>query len=423
MHLVLRNILFFFILFISFEAFGLREQGAAGLGNAEAGVYGILQLCYLLVLIAFTTLHFIFYKDIFLQDGLSKSIHLVFILIIVELVFSIFNAISTGYSLGAVFHNLYSLKFYLVFFFITFWYVDIDSLIEMYDTLLYTGIISAVLFLIYIYVYEFPSLIKKLESDEIGRELRYLLPTGMLIAIAMNYQIAKMIYKGFTPLGFIITIVLFWAVFYQMHRNVHLSLMGVAATLFHQFYFSKMKRWIRISAYSIIVLAIVYYVQNIINNEESVVAATVNEVSNGSGGIGIRMAIMANSALYISQHAPIFGIGYLWQDFDLLSMMQTLLVLAPTNDNSYTNVLMVFGFSGILVFGYLLYCMFKALSSISKSIDSNVQVLYLTIRLSLVFILISGLGTDNFLAYNSTIIFVILFSSLNVINKYLYASK
>lgn len=423
MAIYLRNILLVFILFIAFEAFGLREQGSAGLGNESAGLYGILQLVFLFVLLIFMLLYFVFYKDIFLQDSLSYAIHCLFILIGVELLAGILTSVKGLYSIGSLLHNLYALKFYLVFFFIAFWYRDIESVKQLFDILFYTAVFSAVLFFIYVYIYEFPSLIRRLPSEELGRELRFIIPTSMLITFGMCYQIAKLIYRGFSWFNFAIAVLLFWGVFIEMHRNVHLGLLVVAAAIFHQFFFKKLKPKIQISVYVIIAVVICYYIGNIINKENSVVALTVNEVANASGNIGIRMALLANSSVYVLHNAPFLGIGYLWEDFDFTSMVRTLLVLAPTNDNSYTNILIVFGFLGVAVYLYLIIAMFKSLAKMAKHPDKEIAILHLTIKTCFIYVLVSGFGSDNFMTYNSTIIFVILFSAQNVINNYLYAEK
>ncbi len=419
----LRNILFVFILFISFDAFGLREQGEGGLGNSNAGIYGILQLLFLGVLLVFMAFHFIFYRDIFLKDALSVAIHLLFLLFVVEFLASAMKSISGQYPFGGLMHNVYALKYYLVFFYITFWYRDAFSITEMFNTLLYAAVFSSSLFFIFVYVHEFPSLIQKLPSEELGRELRFVLPTSMLMAFGVCYQIAKFVYKKITVLGIAITLLLFWGVFIQMHRNVHLGLLALGAALFHQFFLRRVRLGYRIALYSIVGVVLVYYLSSIINKENSVVAMTVNEVTNASGNIGIRMALLANSSVYVYHNAPLLGIGYLWEDFDFTSMVRTLLVLAPTNDNSYTNILIVFGFFGIVIYTYLIATMFKSLSRVSKTVNPDIQVLHLTIKLVLIFILVSGFGTDNFMTYNSVVMFVILFSALNSINNYLYAEK
>jgi hypothetical protein len=411
MGIYLRNITWFFILFIGFEALGLREQGASGLGNQSAGVYSILQLIFLLVLFVSPVIYLTYFSQIRISDHLSLSIHLLFLFFIAELALNIIS--SGGYPLPKLLYNFYSLKYYLVFFFIMTWYPDIDSLKQLMKGTGIAALAAALVFLVFVFVYEFPSVIMKVTSDQMGRELRYLVPMGMLITFGLCFQLAAIVYKGFTWGRVLTGGVLLLAVYMQLHRNVHLGLLIILFMVVHKIFLSKQDKWIRWGVYSIIALAFFLFVKDILDNSESIIAQSVEEVTTDGGGIGIRVAVLVNSFNYVMANAPVTGIGFVWQDFDIYTIIQELFVLAPTNDNAYTNVLLCFGIAGVLLFGYLIFSMFRTIGKLRKTADKDVQVMRYTIQLSLVFILVSGFGSDNFIAYNSVIVFVILIGVLN----------
>lgn len=418
MNVYVRMITWFFLIFIGFEALGLREQGASGLGNQSAGIYGFLQIAFLLILFISPVIYFTYLSKIKLTGHLSVAIHLIFFLFIIELCLNSFSL--GGYPVSRLLYNFYSLKYYLVFFFISLWYRDMPSLKELMDVLLVAAVISAVVFLFFAFVYEFPSVIKKLTSDQIGRELRFLVPMGMLMAYGLFYQVAQIIYLGKTPTRIITTAILLFAVFMQLHRNVHFALLVILIMILHKLFFTRQKLWIKSIVYGIACVIAVFVVQNLLSNSESVVSQSVQEASTDGGGIGIRVAVLTNSFDYVVAKAPLLGIGFVWQDFDIYTIIEDLFVLAPTNDNAYTNVLLCFGFIGLILFTYLIFSLYKALSNLKKTVSKNVQVFRYTNLLALTYTLITAFGSDNFIAYNSVFIFVVIIAVLNNLNRFVH---
>ncbi len=417
-------IFWFIILFTSFEGFGLRTESWGGLGGSSLGWFGLLQLIVLgASLITPFLLKLRFFFDQNRTMGLAAGLLLFLLpLILFQSIFA--TIISDEVSLTEVFSNFIKMKYMFLYFIFVYLLTRSNGIRIAIKTFLFSAILSVVVEF-YIIITGFESAVTKiLISNTLGREFRLLLPTSMLMTFAYFYLLTKSKVK-FNPLVLGGTLMLFIGVATQMHRTVLIAILLTTIFAFVKLFRFRFKSVINIFLLLVVLLVGIIAISNksgiSLDKIALITTETNKEISDKSGNFGVRFYLPINSLKYVTQNYLILGTGLNWEkmdESDFVSYLNLKYFAAPTYDSGYNNIIVIFGITGVFVFLFLFYRLFKVLNNINKG-EYNVQIKNLanSAVFTLLFLMLFGISSDTFILQNASVIFIFIVALTYVIES------
>lgn len=406
------------------EGLGLRKVLGGGIGTGTFGLFFFLQILIIIIL-----LFPFFFRDKQLIYGktnvLYKPILLLFILFIISILYSIFQVIIVPGTATKILYNISNLKYYLLFFLIIHWIENIEQLKYFLKGLVILGFIASIVVLLSLISgnTNFTTITSE-TTNEIGRAFRLMIPTEMLILYSLFIMFSKNLYQNtskFAIYNYLLMFILFATFIMQMHRNVLASFFIVIIIV--AFYTPKIKITKRISKFIILFLLCLFFISLLAFIKQDITDITntyvysKSEFDSQQGNLWFRLMTLINTVNYVLKNNFLLGIGFNWKDTDFLTYYVDQFSLGPTNDNSYTNIFIVYGLSGIIIYFYLFIKLFRSFFTlIIKTKDAFIRYISYANLLFLISILLIGFGSDNFIIYSNTTMFVVLFAVAYLVN-------
>jgi hypothetical protein len=136
---------------------------------------------------------------------------------------------------------------------------------------------------------------------------------------------------------------------------------------------------------------------------------------NNTGSASGLNNLVLNSFNYVLNNYLLICVGLNWERLtNFLFYLKYSFIAGPTFDSGYANIIITYGIIGLVFYFYLIFNLLKILNSIKLS--NNNFVLAKTLKYLLIFIIFNSIGSDNFLIYNSALLFSFLISITYFIN-------
>jgi hypothetical protein len=414
---LIKKIIWFLVLFSSFEGFGLRAQSWGGLGLSPIGWFGILQLLTILIAILYP---FIYKTNYFNRKGLlGTPILLVYLLIVIIVIQSLIQSILFHvFPLEEIIRNLIKIRYvFFYFLFVSLMRTERDIKISL-QVIVFSSLVSVIIaFIFIIFNIDAVSIVKS-TSNYAGKEFRVIMPTGILISFAYFYSLSNLRTKY--KLNYLLLMLFsFLGILIQLHRNVIISLFLVSLFAFMVIFGLKFKRIISsLFVIGILILG-VYFVFKMISYRPDLILnnylQTKQEILSNEGNFGVRTYLVVNSIDYVYENYFILGVGLNWERMtDYKDYIYYRFLAGPNLDSGYHNIIIIYGLLGILVYLFLFY---RIIMVNIRNILSKKKDIYLshTILFSFIYILLTAISQDNFMLYSSTIIFIYIIAVSYVI--------
>lgn len=400
-----------FILFVSFEGFGLRNPSWGGLGYSNLGWFGTLQL--LTIMACFTSLFRIKRFNFFeLSSSLGKiMLCFQFLLVIVffQTIFQYFIGLDDFIS---TLSNIVKLKYVLLYFLFIFLLKKengLDMAIQMINVAAIFS--SCVVIAVALFGVQLEA-IQLSVSNSSFRLFRILLPTGSLIAFSFFYYLSAWnLYKKNSYA--LLTIICSIALLAQMHRTVLLATIIVVCLGLILMLENRVKSILRTLTVMLFFACALWISLQSAGYELNYIYSLI-DVGSGDNieSSGVRYLLPFNSLLYVIKNYLIFGVGLDWATIVDESAYRALSVYyaTPTYDSGYNNVIVIFGLLGASVYAAMIYNVSRSLFSALRASDGPLKLILLAALLSWLNSLIMGVSSDAFLLQNRAVMFIFILS-------------
>lgn len=399
--------LYFFILFFSFDAFGLKPYELGRYAGSMYGIFNLLSIGLMIFLLLYVPKHLKIFKS-----PIGKAIFLVGLLI------AFYTALEIVQGRISKLANLLVLKSYILFF-TTLVVYEKAGLDKLWNLLKLISLICSLIAIVVV-VLNIPDLsIHVSKSSETG-DSGVLMPTGPVIAFGM-FAFLTSYFKKKRTLDLVFVLLCMGACFIQQHKGIIVSM---AFTLFLSYAINK-----RINLKSIIggfaLIVVAYFVLSILLSKSGF---SVNELIEeftqmGSGGHSddtamLRFLMLGNAYNYVITHYGL-GIGLNWQEYDVVEYVNNAFTMSPTMDSGYYNIIIMFGVYGIIVYLYCFVSTFRVLNRERKRADIGLQEQIYTNSLFVLFIyiLMTSISGEFFILDESPVFYITLALSLIVSSR------
>lgn len=399
--------LYFFILFFSFDAFGLKPYELGRYAGSMYGIFNLLSIGLMIFLLLYVPKHLKIFKS-----PIGKAIFLVGLLI------AFYTALEIVQGRISKLANLLVLKSYILFF-TTLVVYEKAGLDKLWNLLKLISLICSLIAIVVV-VLNIPDLsIHVSKSSETG-DSGVLMPTGPVIAFGM-FAFLTSYFKKKRTLDLVFVLLCMGACFIQQHKGIIVSM---AFTLFLSYAINK-----RINLKSIIggfaLIVVAYFVLSILLSKSGF---SVNELIEeftqmGSGGHSddtamLRFLMLGNAYNYVITHYGL-GVGLNWQEYDVVEYVNNAFTMSPTMDSGYYNIIIMFGVYGIIVYLYCFVSTFRVLNRERKRADIGLQEQIYTNSLFVLFIyiLMTSISGEFFILDESPVFYITLALSLIVSSR------
>lgn len=406
-------IIWFLLLFTSFEGFGLRTESWGGLGISGLGWYGAMQLLVLGILLI---VPFLFKLNYFFDPkrrmGLPSK--LILLLLLIALMQScIVSLFSNDITIYQIFTNFIKMKYVLMYFIFVYLLSRRNGINIALNSIAISALISSgILLYIVIAGVELPA-VKILTSNTIGREFRILLPTGMLISAGFFYMLINFRFKSNALVYLVGVFVCLIPIVLQMHRTILTTFFLTIIYSILKLYRFSIKNTILLILLSSVVVFGVLTVLNEINYSPDKIIDSANSASDDigslSGTFGTRVFLPFNSLSYVAKNYFIFGIALNWEEMlDYSEYIDNQFVAGPTLDSSINNIIIVYGILGVIVYTFAFIRLFSVFNYLIKNGNNRIKMSVYPLFFLFVFMILSCISTDNFIVSNATFFFTFI---------------
>lgn len=397
-------ILLVVVLFFNYDAFGLKPED---LGRYKGSIYGLFSLAS----IGLTLLSCLFISK---RCSLVKSsagrclLYLFLLLVMISVQFAV--QLRTGQALMKSAVNILSFKSIFVAFFILFIYQQL-GLKQLWSVL--TGAAtacSAIALFVVLLGIDGTSIITTRNALIATGDFRTIIPANTFIAFGFISYLSEYLHRRNTA-SLICGLVCLGACFIQLHRSVVVTifLILVLAVLMNmQFKARNIKFLVFLIIIMIVGLGVLlrganYSFASLFDVFE---ATSISMSTTGDKSASLRFLPLINALLYVWDKAGL-GIGLAWQDFDQIEYSVESFTPSPTYDSGYYNVIIVFGFVGIIVFLWVFFAMIRKLLFLRKRVRSiNGRKYVNTLFLTLLYIILTSFGGDYLVLEYSAMFYI-----------------
>ena len=412
-----KKLILFLLFFCSFEGLGLRADWWGGFGKDSLGFFGVLQLLLLFFMIFYPIINK--KGPYFLSNNsVSTPIKMILLLTLIILFQGFFQVyFNNRFNLGMLFSNFMKIKYIFYIFIFSILFLENKSILKGVSTIVHIALLSSI-FAIIIIAFNITDLALKISITEyVGREFRVIMPTGLLIAFGYFYMLVKYILSKKNIYLFII-FVFFSALLFQMHRTIIISI--ILVTIYAFLLVSKLnfKSAFFLFFFIFFILLIIFFIFDYINYSANNILEsfieTKSEINDSTGSYNVRTNMISSSIFYTLNNYLILGVGLDWEVMNSASetiYLEKGFIAAPTFDTGYGSIIITYGILGVAIYSFLIYRLFKSISfSLKNAVNIENKTIAYTLLLTLVYLLLTGFSSDNFIQYNSSVIFFLIIS-------------
>jgi hypothetical protein len=244
---------------------------------------------------------------------------------------------------------------------------------------------------------------------------RFLFPTLSLMAggfytLAALY-ITVSLRRRFVPV-YLLGLLLLSAILVPLHRN---TMAGLAVVLSGMVLFIPGRKSTRIGKVGLAALVsggIIAYVLTLAGIDIHVFPSRIQsgfyDLWHQQANAGFRFQLLWNTWADVLHNYPLLGRGFDWVPLpNFATYLQTAVAKAPTGDNGFASILIMFGLFGILVYSFVFYRVFKCGIALLRSLISpTLRALVIGIIALNAHILIIAMFEDNFSGQPGTTVLV-----------------
>ncbi len=403
-----------FVLFVEIKGCGIFPQGGLGLGNFN--LLGILQLITLIsmVVVIAIKLKAFNYKNF---NSLRLPSLLFFVLFFIALAKSIIDCfVLKDLTVPELLYAVKRMHIYLLFFFLLALLKTPADLKKILVLIVYLAILCSLVEFYVSFFNESTGTVIISRGESITTKWRLYSLTGSIIALGFFIKMGEVVIKRkINIIDILFMLILAGGVLIQFHRSVLVSFFFCLFIAIIYFVYQIRKN--RKLFFSIILFFILlclsggyYFLKHNNNYIHDMIQTSVNiEKSPGGGSVTSRTAILVNTVDYIVKKKLIFGTGFSWHITSDSDYQNNKFALYPTFDNSFTNIVLVFGFPGVLVFTFLFFQILKVhMAHLRSKNDLLCRVIALGSILTSIYLFSTSYFTDNIMGLTGTIIFIIV---------------
>lgn len=407
------NIFVIYIVIISYtKVLGIYKD-VAGIGLGNLNVLGLFQIVSVtfLILLLIVDLLINFPKLKFTTSAIMKFILFYFVIIVFSILKGIINVSMAEISLGDYLFNIKTIYIYVFFVFLLFVFHSKNDLHIIFKIINRLAIV-AVIITIYKVLFAQDAI---RYGDRIYDQFRYMSTTGYLIAFSFFIHLARLLQnKSFNLLNIILLLLTFIGVSIQMSRSILANL--VITILFAFLINFKIQNVQKIVSISLFLVATVTLVLLKITTLpltyfNTMILGTINDLNAGEGSFFVRLYTFINTVIDVYSNYPLFGRGFVWEKLDILSYWKNFIALRPTYDNTYSSVLICFGFVGFTTY---LLLIITSITHLIKKARMQDDPYSLPLLLILIYYAISSFFSDYLFGFASTIITLIMFFTISL---------
>lgn len=417
-------ILWFILLFSSFEGLGLRSASWGGLGSDGLGWYGILQLLSigLALIVPFFIKPSVFF-DRRNRMGLPSLLLLALVgIVLLQAIAGMF--LSGTPDLPEIGSNFVKLKYLLFYFLFVYLLTRPNGIRIAIHSVAAMAVLASVIALFVVLTNRSTDAIGLLISDMVGREFRVILPTSLLVTFGFFYFFSlQTIQRNVLLWGGVL--LCFGATLIQMHRSVLIGLTLTTLYAVFNLYGVKLRNIVYLSlAMALVGVGVMlvfntigYGIDNLLEN----ITSTYDEITSKSGNFAVRLLLPLNSLEYVLENYLLLGVGLDWQPIEDLDayMFLDVFYATPTYDSAFNNVIIIFGVLGIAVYLFLIVQQLRTLRSIIAQTSGEIRMLAYTALFMLLYALLTGTSSDTMILQNGAFIFTFTTALVYSINQYL----
>lgn len=417
-------ILWFILLFSSFEGLGLRSASWGGLGSDGLGWYGILQLLSigLALIVPFFIKPSVFF-DRRNRMGLPSLLLLALVgIVLLQAIAGMF--LSGTPDLPEIGSNFVKLKYLLFYFLFVYLLTRPNGIRIAIHSVAAMAVLASVIALFVVLTNRSTDAIGLLISDMVGREFRVILPTSLLVTFGFFYFFSlQTIQRNVLLWGGVL--LCFGATLIQMHRSVLIGLTLTTLYAVFNLYGVKLRNIVYLSlAMALVGVGVMlvfntigYGIDNLLEN----ITSTYDEITSKSGNFAVRLLLPLNSLEYVLENYLLLGVGLDWQPIEDLDayMFLDVFYATPTYDSAFNNVIIIFGVIGIAVYLFLIVQQLRTLRSIIAQTSGEIRMLAYTALFMLLYALLTGTSSDTMILQNGAFIFTFTTALVYSINQYL----
>ena len=403
-----------FVLFVEIKGCGIFPTGGLGLGNFN--LLGILQLVSIIsmIVVFLMNLNTFKYNN---YNSLRLPSLLLFVLFFIALAKSIIDCfVLKEITVSELMYAVKRMHIYLLFFFLLALLKTPADLKKFLVLIVYLAILCSLVEFYVSFFNESTGTVIISRGESITTKWRLYSLTGSFIALGFFIKTGEVIIKRkINIVDILFILILVGGILIQFHRSVLVSFFFCLFLAFiYSIYQIRKKRKIFISIILFFVLIFVsigyYLLKNNDNYIFDLIKTSVNiEKTPEGGSVTSRTAILVNTVDYIVKRNLVFGTGFSWHITSDSDYQNNKFALYPTFDSSFTNIILVFGFPGALVFTFLFFQILKVhMAHLRSKNDLLCRVIALGSILTALYLFLTSYFTDNIMGLTGTIIFIIV---------------
>ena len=391
-------------------------RNTAGIGLGQLNVLGQFQLIYLILL--FIGLLLNFQKFSLHSSPVKKFIILYFAIVIFSIFKGLFHVSAGEISLSEYLFNVKTINLYVFFIFLLSAFKSTNDIFIFFKIINQLAIVSA--FIIVYQILFVPDTIY--QGQTLYDQFRFMSTTSGIVTFSFFINLSKLLHgQKFILQNILFTLLTFFCVAVQMHRSVLIALgFTIILALFLQTTLIKiLKNYIlAVILISIVSFFLLKVTSFSINYIDLVVSSSINDISDGQGSFFIRYNTLVNTFIDVFNNYPLFGRGFVWEEVDFLSYLTTFHAKGPTNDNTFSSVLICFGFIGLYAYlGFIITAINHLYKKVKKEYDNYTFAIFLILVYSIIIQFFSNslIGNSGSIVLQIMFFLVLLSLSKNVI--------
>ncbi len=399
--------LYFFILFFSTDAFGLRPYELGRYAGSLYGTFNLLSIGLMIFLLLYMPKNMKIFKS-----PIGKAILLIGLLI----AFYTLLEIVQGRISKLV--NLLVLKSYILFF-TTLVVYEKAGLDKLWILLKRFSLVCSLIAIVVVAL-DIPDLSIQVMKSSGSGDTGVLMPTGPVIAFGMFAYLTSYL-KNKQKTDLIFFLLCMGACFIQQHKGVIIS-MAFTLSLLYAINRSISLKSI-LGGFALIVIAYFFFSLLLSKSGFSINELIEEFTQMGSGGHSddtamLRFLMLGNAYNYVITHYGL-GIGLNWQEYDIVEYVNNAFTLSPTMDSGYYTIIIMFGVYGIIVYLYCFVSTFRVLNKERKRADLGQQerINTNTLFVLFIYILMTAISGEFFVLDESPMFYITLALSLIVSSR------
>lgn len=420
----IRLIALWLVVIISLDGLGLG-MGKDFLSIQFAGQHSIFQLIVLLIIVLSL---FVNHDKIFCRENpLTLPTFLVFSLFIISILTGIYEILfKSTFNFADLIKNLITVHIYLYFFSIIFLIKNKYELKTFFNGLIVLSVISAIIIIIQV-VFGVSTEGNTISYGTTGgfHEYRIYSTSAILVTFGFFLSLQGLFFSMNNKLKYIlISIILALGILIQLHRSVIISFL--ISLIVYIIFLPSLNLFKKVKFLPFLVLLLlpfVYFLSFTTINFNYLIYSAIGsteEFSMNEGNLWLRLNTLINTISDVWRNYPLFGRGFNWEPLDFFSYMLYSFAKTPTFDNSYANIILVFGFLGLVVYSFFCFRLFRlGIQIIKQEKATYFESITYSLLVMIFYMIITGITADHVIVSPDSIITIIIWAGLFLLFKFL----